>query len=54
MTETELCLSISYRDTGQQWIAAGAGALSAVDLGMGQDLLEEVAINHIIISVQVS
>ena len=33
-TETELCLSVSCRRTGQQWIAAGAGALGAVDLGM--------------------
>ena len=33
-TETELCVSVSCRCTGQQWIAAGAGALGAVDLGM--------------------
>ena len=33
-TEPELCLSISCRCTGQQWPAAGAGALGAVDLGM--------------------
>ena len=33
-TETELCLSVSCRGTGQQWTAAGAGALGAVDLGM--------------------
>ena len=26
-TETELCLSISYRGTGRQWSAAGTGAL---------------------------
>ena len=32
--ETELCLSVSCRCTGQQWTAAGAGALGAVDLGM--------------------
>ena len=29
---------------GQQWTAAGAGALGAADLGMAQALLEEVAI----------
>ena len=44
-TETELCLSVSCRGTGQQWIAAGAGALGAVNLGMACALLEEVAIN---------
>ena len=33
-TEPELCLSFSYIGTGQQWTAAGAGALGAVDLGM--------------------
>ena len=44
-TETELCLSISWRGTGQQWTAAGAGALGAVDLRMAYALLEEVAIN---------
>ena len=33
-TETELCLSIFCRGMGQQWTAAGAGALGAVDLGM--------------------
>ena len=33
-TEPELCLSVSCRDTGQQWPASGAGALGAVDLGM--------------------
>ena len=32
--ETELCLSVSCRCTGQQWTAAGAGALGAVNLGM--------------------
>ena len=26
-TETELCVSVSWRGTGQQWTAAGAGAL---------------------------
>ena len=33
-TEPELYLSVSCRGTGQQWPAAGAGALSAADLGM--------------------
>ena len=33
-TEPELCLSVSCRGTGQQWPAAGAGALGAADLGM--------------------
>ena len=33
-TETELCSSISCGGTGQQWIAARAGALGAADLGM--------------------
>ena len=33
-TKTELCLSVSCGSTGQQWTAAGAGALGAVDLGM--------------------
>ena len=32
--ETELCLSVSCKGTGQQWPAIGAGALSAADLGM--------------------
>ena len=32
--ETELCLSVSWEGTTQQWPAAGAGALGAVDLGM--------------------
>ena len=45
-TETEPeCLSVSCGDVGQQWTAAGTGALGAVDLGMAQALLEEVAIN---------
>ena len=44
-TETELCLSVSWGDTCQQWTAAGAGALSAVDLSVTWVLLEEVAIN---------
>ena len=33
-TETEPCLSVSCRGTGQQWTAAGAGALDAADLGV--------------------
>ena len=33
-TETELGLSVSCGSTGQQWTAAGAGALGATDLGM--------------------
>ena len=33
-TETELCLSVSCGDMGQQWTATGAGALGAVDVGM--------------------
>ena len=32
--ETELCVSVSCGGTGQKWTAAGAGALSAVDMGM--------------------
>ena len=44
-TETELCLSISCGGTGQQWTAAGTGALGAADLGMAEALLEEVTIN---------
>ena len=32
-TETERCLSVSCRGTGQQWTAAGAGALDAADRG---------------------
>ena len=33
-TETELCLSVSCRGTGQQWTVAGAGALGAAALGV--------------------
>ena len=33
-TEPELCLSVSCGGTGQQWTAAEAGALSAIDLGV--------------------
>ena len=47
-TESEpdlpLSVSVSCRGTGQQWPAPMAGALSAVDLGMAQALLEEVTI----------
>ena len=32
-TETELCLNVSRGGVGQQWTAAGAGALGAVALG---------------------
>ena len=41
-TETELCLSISCGGMGQQWSAAGTGALG---VGMAYVLLEEVTIN---------
>ena len=30
-TETELCVSVSYGDKGQQWTATGIGALGAAD-----------------------
>ena len=33
-TEPELCLSISCEGMGQQWPAAGAGALGATNIGM--------------------
>ena len=39
---------VSCGGTGQQWSAAGAGPLSAADLGMAYTLLEEVAINSTI------
>ena len=39
------CFSVSCRGTGQQWTAAGEGALGAADLGMAYALLEEVTIN---------
>ena len=45
VTETKLCMSISCGGTGQQWTAAGAGALGAADLGVAKALLEEVVIN---------
>ena len=32
--EAELCLSVSCVGMDQQWTAAGAAALGAVDLGM--------------------
>ena len=37
-TEPEFCLSVSCRGMGQQWTATGAGALSAVDMGMASPL----------------
>ena len=40
-TETERLLW----NMGQQWPAAGAGALGAADMGKASDPLEEVAIN---------
>ena len=40
--ETDLCLSVSYGGTGQQWSTAGTGTLG---VGMAEVLLEEVAIN---------
>ena len=33
-TEPELYLSVCFENTGQQWTAAGEGALGAADLGM--------------------
>ena len=33
-TETELCLSVSCGGMGQQWTAAGIGALGAADVDM--------------------
>ena len=33
-TRTELCLSASCGRMGEQWTAAGAGAVGAVGLGM--------------------
>ena len=42
-TETELCFSISCGGNGQQWTTGGTRALGAVDRGMAQALLEEVA-----------
>ena len=44
-TEPELCLGVSCGGTGQQWPAAGSGALGAADLSMAYALLKEVAIN---------
>ena len=32
--ETELCLSVSYRNTGKQWTVAWAGDLGGADLGL--------------------
>ena len=42
--ETELCLGVSRGGTGQQWTAAGSGALGAADLGMAEAFLK-VTIN---------
>ena len=39
------CLSVTCGSMGQQWSAAGAGALGAADLGVAYALLEEVIIN---------
>ena len=47
-TETELCLSVCCRGTGQQWTAAGARALGPADLGMAKALVGEVTINSTI------
>ena len=47
-TVVELCLSISCGGMLWQWPAAGSGALGAADLDMALALLEEVAINPII------
>ena len=44
-TEPELCLSVSWGGTGQQWPDAGAGALGEADLGVTQAFLDEVAVN---------
>ena len=33
-TETELCLSVSSRGTGEPWTAAGVGTLGVIDLDM--------------------
>ena len=33
-TESDLPLSVSWGGAGQQWAAAGAGALGAADLGV--------------------
>ena len=44
-TEPDLCLSVSFRGTGQQWAAAWEGALGAPDVGVAEALLKEVAIN---------
>ena len=43
-TEQDLCLSVSWGGTGQQWTATGAGALGTADLGMALALLVEVTI----------
>ena len=33
-TEPEVCMNVSCEGMGQQWPAAGVGALGAVDLAM--------------------
>ena len=38
-------MSVCRGGAGQQWPAAGAGALGAADLGVAQALLEEVTSN---------
>ena len=43
--ETEMCLSISCRCMGQEWTAARAQDLGAVELVIAEALLEEVTIN---------
>ena len=45
-------LSVSCGGTGQQWPAAGTGALGAADLGMAEALLEEVTINLTVVKVK--
>ena len=44
-TERKLCWSVSCGGAGEQWPAAGTGALDSADLGMAEALLEEVALN---------
>ena len=44
-TETELCLNVSCKGTGQQGTDAGAEALGAGDLGTAYAFLEKVTIN---------
>ena len=44
-TEPELCLSVSCGGMGQQWTAAGAGALGQQTWVWHEPSLEEVTIN---------